>query len=360
MAEHIHFVGLGLIGGSMALGLRDYDYRITGWDQDQEHNDYANDRGLVKEILPPQELPNSLTGIVLATPVPAMPRVVRELQKYVTPEFYTDVGSTKSWLLSRIEQELADEIPFIGAHPMAGSEQSGPKGADPLLFENAICVLTPQSFSSSGLERVRRLWEQLGAIVTEMDPLRHDRVASRVSHLPHIAAASLVHALSELDGYKDDALGLAAGGFRDTTRIAEGEPDLWRDIIHTNRERILESLEAFESLINRFKSAVSSGNPERVEQFLREARAIRREIPEKAKGMMGKLYELRIQAPDRPGVLAEITEEIANQEINITDIEVLKVREGEMGTIKLAFRNQESLKLARQCLESNHRDIQII
>jgi len=360
LAEHIHIVGLGLIGGSMALGLRDHDYRLTGWDQNKDHRNYADDRGFVEEILAPRDLTDSPRGIILATPVPVMPKVVRELQTYVSPEFYTDVGSTKSWLLSRLEDELTDEIPFVGAHPMAGSEQSGPRGADPLLFENAICVLTPKASSSGVLEQVRKLWEELGAIVPEMDPLRHDRVASRVSHLPHIAAACLVHALSELDGYKQDALGLAAGGFRDTTRIAEGEPNLWRDIIHTNRESIVESIETYESLLRRIKSVLSSGDPERVEQFLREARSIRREIPEKAKGMIGKLHELRIQAPDRPGVLAEITGAIANEKINIIDIEVLKVREGEMGTIKLAFRDEHSLKSARECLKSDNTDIQII
>lgn len=361
LAKHIHIVGLGLIGGSIGLGLRDLDYRVTGWDENPDHNELAREKEIVTEIVEPDQLSPEPEGIILAVPVPAMPEIVKKFEaENIRPGFYSDVGSTKSWIIDQLEGILSEGIPFVGAHPMAGSEQSGPAGADPLLFENAICVLTPTSMNDPAIDTVRTLWKDLGALVMEIDPLRHDRVASRVSHLPHIVAASLVHEVADLDGYEKDALPLAAGGFRDTTRIAEGDPDLWRDIIDTNQDCILESLTAYETIINELKSALSEGDGTRIEEFLERARDIRRLIPEKAKGMIGKLHELRLQAPDRPGVLAEITGILGKADINIVDIEVLKVREGEMGTIKLAFRDGETLSNARTCLQKNETGIKII
>lgn len=361
MTERIHIVGLGLIGGSIARGLDGADYRVTGWDQDPSVNERALEEGLVDDVFAPDELPSGIDGVVMAVPVPVMPTIVEIMSEGEhMPDYVTDVGSTKEWLFSRIKDVLPAGTEFVGAHPMAGSEESGLGASDPLLFENAICVVTSRSDESEGLDAVRRLWNRLGAHVMTMEPERHDRVVARVSHLPHITAAALVHGVRQLDDYDEDALPLAAGGFRDTTRVAEGDPDLWRDIFQTNKDRILEALTGYETILNELKSAFSSEKWDAVEKWLSEARETRAEIPSKAKGIIGSLHELRVQAPDRPGILSEVTTILADASINICDIEVLRVREGEMGTIRLAFRRAEELEQARNQLQDEGEDIEII
>jgi len=345
----------------MALGLQGDDYRVTGWDRDSDRNESALEQNVVDDVVAPDRLEDDPFGIVLAVPVPEMPPLVQQITaSSVSPSFFTDVGSTKQWVLRQVDEFLSDDIPFIGAHPMAGSEHSGLEAADPLLFENAICVVTTNRRKHESVDEVTKLWDRLGAHVTIMSPLRHDRIASSVSHLPHVAAASLVHAIRQLDSYREDALALAAGGFRDTTRIADGDPDLWKDILQTNRDEVLRVINDYETILSDLKSHLRDEEWSKLEEWLQKAREIRGEIPEKTKGMIGGLHELRIQAPDRPGILSEVTGILAEESINICDIEVLRVREGETGTIKLAFRRRSECENAQSLLRRRGEEIKII
>jgi prephenate dehydrogenase len=361
LTERIHIVGLGLVGGSMARGLAETDWEVTGWDAESSVRDEALRQEVVADTHPPAKLPEGIDVLVMAVPVPEMPAIVEQIAEGINaPRIITDVGSTKEWLFSRVTSVLPEGTEFVGAHPMAGSEESGFRASDPLLFENAISVVTPSGEDAEAAEVVGDLWERLGAHVMTMDPGRHDRVVARVSHLPHITAAALVHAVRQLSDYEEDALPLAAGGFRDTTRVAEGDPDLWRDIFETNKDRILEALSGYETILNELKSAFSREQWGAVEKWLQEARETRSAIPSKTKGILGGLHELRIQAPDRPGILSEVTGILADASINICDIEVLRVREGEMGTIRLGFRRSRELEQARHHLEQEGEDIEII
>ncbi len=358
---HLHVIGLGLIGGSIAGGLRESPYRVTGWDQSEQHRQGARKRNLVKDVYPPEGLPESVSGVILAIPVPEMIPVAEALlEAEHQPEFITDVGSTKQQVCDAMEDLLPEGLPFLGAHPMAGSEDSGLEASDPILFENAICVITPTDPDHRYLLDVIQIWETLGAHVVEMDPREHDQTVSHVSHLPHLNAAALLQGIRSVENYEETLLPLAAGGFRDTTRVAEGDPDLWRDIFETNSGQVLDAIDNFIDVMEDARSHLEEGNWSGLTEWLDEARTVRDQIPEKTKGLLGTLFELKILAPDEPGILANITGILAEKSINISDIEVLRVREGERGSIRLGFRHREELKQAREVLSEANGDIEII
>ncbi|MFB6347347.1 MAG: prephenate dehydrogenase/arogenate dehydrogenase family protein [bacterium] len=358
---HLHIIGLGLIGGSVAGGLREAPYTVSGWDTEESTRQEALDRELIESVYPPDDLPESVSGVLLAIPVPEMVPVTETLMdSNHLPEFITDVGSTKSWVCDRMKSLLKGEPRFIGAHPMAGSEESGLSAADPILFENAISVITPTVAGEKHLLDVIQIWETLGAHVLEMSPDQHDTAVAHVSHLPHLNAAALLQTIQEVPNSETQALPLAAGGFRDTTRVAEGDPGLWRDIFKTNKDRITSGIENFVDVLKEAKAYIENDEWEEITRWLDEARQTRDEIPEKTKGLLGSLFELKILAPDKPGILAHITGTLAEESINITDIEVLKIREGELGTIRLRFRRQDQLEEARQVLTDTDEEIRII
>ncbi|MGM0380661.1 MAG: prephenate dehydrogenase/arogenate dehydrogenase family protein [bacterium] len=360
-SEWLHIVGLGLIGGSVARGLKENNYKLTGWDKDGESRKKALASGLIEEAFPPEELPSAVDGVLLAVPVPAMVGIVREMINSGgnLPRYITDVGSTKNWIFEKMVEILPEGCSFIGGHPMAGSEKNGLEASDPLLFENAICVLSPgEKENNQEFKSVKKLWEDLGAHIMILDAPTHDRVVARVSHLPHLVAAALVRIAGKK--LKDKTLPLAAGGFRDTTRIAGSDPGLWRDILETNSHRILETITEFQKALAHVESLLTEKNWNGLTDWLEESRELREEIPARTKGLLGSLFELRIQAPDRPGILSEVTGILGEAEINICDIEVLRVREGEKGTIKLAFRRAEEKEEAEQLLQNKARGIEII
>ncbi len=346
----LYLVGLGLIGGSLARGLRDSGWTVRGWDRDPDTREAADRAEVLDGLVPPEELSTDPDLVLLAVPVPAMKDVVDELIE-VLPEsvVWTDVGSTKQWITEFMDRRLPDGHRYVGGHPMAGSEESGFEAGDPLLFENALCVLTGPS-EGPAFERVAGLWDCLGAHVVTMDALLHDRLVGNISHLPHLAAAALLHVLDRLGDHRDEALPLAAGGFRDVTRVAEGDPDLWKDILQTNQPRIVESIRSLRETLREAEELLEEERWDRLADWLEEARGVRREIPEKTKGLLGTLHELRVQAPDRPGILATITTRLGEENINIRDLEVLRVREGELGTLRLAFRDPEDRDRAREVL----------
>jgi prephenate dehydrogenase len=183
----------------------------------------------------------------------------------------TDAGSVKSRIVASLEESLGGR--FIGAHPMAGSEQSGISAARPDLFDGAVCILTPTPESDPGaLGQVRRFWEEVGCRICEMSPGTHDMSVARISHLPHAAAAALVHAALSKN---PEAVSLAGSGYRDTTRVAAGPETLWKEIFLDNREELLSGISDLQVALGVLKNALSCGDGEAVEAFLRKARFLR-------------------------------------------------------------------------------------
>lgn len=347
-------IGVGLIGGSlgMSLGARGIAGEVVGSGSPIESLRLALELGAVERYAAtPAEGVAGADLVIIATPVSVTIPVLLEIMPHLSPgAVVTDVGSVKAGIVREAKNILRPGVSFIGGHPMAGSEQAGVKGADPYLFENAFYVLTPTRHTPpEALEAGKRLAEGVGGRVIEMTPERHDQAVAAVSHLPHLLAAALVNTVLQTPD-SEGILPLAAGGFRDTTRIAAGSPQMWRDIFMANRTQLLEMVGRFRGELDLFERAIEQGRADAIMTRLESARAVRRSLPAKTKGYLPCLFEVLLNVPDQPGIIARFTAYLAQAGINVIDIEILRVREGEGGTIRLGFAGAEEQESAVQVL----------
>ena len=276
----IGFIGLGLIGGSVAKAIRKYypDYNIIAFDKNRETLALAVQDGIIQTACSSIDKNfRECSYIFLCAPVAYNTAYLSQLKDIMSPDcILTDVGSVKTSIHEEITA-LDMEENFIGGHPMAGSEKTGPVHAYADLFRGALCLITPTSVTNSrALMAIEDFWRKIGCLTERLSPEEHDALVCRASHLPHIIAATLVyHAL----GHKPRKLGLlpriCASGFRDTTRVASGSPDMWRDIVLSNRDRIAEELEDYQSTLNRIKKILQEGSAEEIYRFFELARTLR-------------------------------------------------------------------------------------
>lgn len=274
-------IGTGLIGGSLALACREgIAGRVIGLDVDQTHLQRALNLGLVDQA---GALPTGVEGadlVILAVPVGAMTGLVRDIAPYLARGcIVTDVGSVKGDLVTQVEHEIPAGRMYVGGHPIAGTERSGPEAAKAGLFRNSLCVLTPTSRTpKEALEPVTRLWEMVGSRVVLMDPFRHDRIFALVSHLPHVVAYALMRALPDLTEEGEELLRFSAGGLRDFTRIAASDPVMWRDILLWNRKEVLEAIAGFQKMLHRFEEMISTQDEARLTEELQRVKQMRGQL----------------------------------------------------------------------------------
>lgn len=334
-------LGLGLIGGSLGLAWRSRPGgpQVVGFDPDPAARQAALAMGVVDAAA------DSIAGavgradvVVAACPVLKIPAVLREAAAAAPAgSLLTDVGSTKEWVVRELGGALPATVTYIGGHPLAGSEQGGVHAADPYLFENAIYVLTPTSSADPGaVERLSGLVRLTGAIPLILAPAEHDSIVAAVSHLPHLVAAALVNGVARLAETSPAMLGLAAGGFRDTTRVAGGRPELWRDILLSNAPRVAGAVDAFRSALEELAAALARGDGEQLTALLEAARQTRARLRENRKGLLPPHPEFFVHLPDRPGALAHVTSLLSSVGVNIADLELVRIREGEGGTCRVA------------------------
>ena len=290
--------------------------------------------------------------VVLCTPIK---RIIEQLPDVINlarkGALITDVGSTKRVIVENARKVGRDEVYFVGGHPMAGSEKAGVSAADPFLFQNTIYILTPDdSIPKTLYFDLQKLLGQIGARVFELSADVHDCVVAAISHLPQILATSLVEMVGRMNEEGDGQfLPLAAGGFRDLTRIASSPFNpVWQDICSTNADSIRDLIDHFVDVLNDVKIRVGDQSLQLNFDYANKVRAT---IPRDAKGFLHTLHEIFVVAEDQPGVIAEIAQALALKNLNISDIEVMKVREGEGGTIRLGF---DSAKIAHKSLEVLH------
>ena len=332
-------VGTGLIGGSIALGLRRRGWHVSGLDVDAGHAREALEREAVDAVGddPDAEI------VFVAVPATSVARVVRDL--LADPGRRPDaVVSDVSGVKTAIGTE-ADDPRCVGGHPMAGSEQIGLHGADPDLFEGAVGVLTPTPATDlEAFDRLKGVVMSLGADVLVLSAEAHDRLVAVGSHVPHLVAASLMNAASAGAEQDGALLRLAAGGFRDMTRVAAGHPGIWPDICAENATAIVAALDALVGDLSTIRDRVAAHDRAGVLGVLQTASAARRNLPARI-ARPEHLAELRIPVPDRAGVLAEITSLAADAGIGIYDIEIAHSAEGPRGVLILivAGANAETL-----------------
>ncbi len=348
MFNRIVIVGVGLIGGSLGLAIRrkNKDIKVIGVSSGVAVKK-ALDMGAITDGYSYKELEDAVSGadlVFLCTPIHRIRELLTLLSSSKPGVLITDVGSTKSVITCHAESVLPAGVHFIGGHPMTGSEKSGVNAADPFLFQNAIYVLCPTKRVTEELVKgLSDFLSGIGARVVIMDAEIHDHIAAAVSHLPQMIAVTLVNMVGETTSDSAPHLQLAAGGFRDMTRIASSPFVMWDDICKTNVNAIKEAVDLFVKHLLKLRERIGTEN---LKKDFEKANAIRKNIPKDTKGFMSTLYEVLVVVQDKPGVIAQIATELARLNINIKDIEVLKVREWEGGTLRLAFDlEKEALKV---------------
>ena len=271
--ETVAIVGPGLVGGSLGIALRARGLagRVVGVGRREASLQEALAVGAVDEVtLDVREGVRAADLVVLATPISAFGRVMRDAADAMKGgALLTDVASTKQQVIQTITRALEGrpDVAYVPTHPMAGGERRGAGNAEADLFERSVCILTPLPHNRQpDLDRIRALWAAVGAKVHTMSPSEHDRLVARISHLPHLAAAALLRAIEAEEG------ALAGGGLMDTTRIASGDPALWRDICETNPSEISAALDAYIEILERIHGMIASGDFGGVQSLLCEAK----------------------------------------------------------------------------------------
>jgi prephenate dehydrogenase len=258
--KKVVIVGVGLIGGSIALGLkrRRAANKVVGVFHRKASLDFAIRSKVVDEaILGLRNRFDDADVVIVATPVLKSVEIIKKVSRLIRPDcIITDVGSTKRYIVKEVEKSLLNSVRFVGAHPLAGHHLRGISAASERLFERSVCILTPSRNSDAeALRRIRQMWESLGAEVRLLGPSQHDLILAFTSHLPHIVTISLVDAIDRR------FFPFAASGLKDTTRITLSDPSLWTDVCLTNREMILDSLNKFATSLKKMSNVISCADP---------------------------------------------------------------------------------------------------
>ena len=330
MAKTIYIAGLGLIGASMALGIkRDHpDYEILGYNRSQASRDIALERGMIERATDDFASFAPLADVIILTlPIKQTIAFIKELANFDLKEgvIISDAGSTKSAIVATAEKCFADKsVRFVGAHPMAGSHKTGAASADVNLFENAYYIFTPSSLTTSDtLEEMRDLLSGLHARFIEIDAEEHE-MARR----------------------------FAAGGFRDMTRIAESEPGMWTSILLSNRDTIIERIEDFKGRLDEIGQAISKGDENQIWRFFNQACEQRQAMEIHKRGGVDSSFDLYVDVPDEEDVILRILEllrgtSLVNIHINEEN------REDVHGILQISFKNAQDLKRAEQVITEN-------
>lgn len=357
MKKKVLLIGVGLIGGSIALAIKKEHsgMMIIGHDKNEENCRLAQKMNIIDAIAENwEESAPSCDFIILACPVETVEEKIAQLEKLTLKNdvIITDVGSTKATIMKKAAC-LQGSATFIGGHPMAGSHKSGPGSARAHLFENAYYVLTPDK-DGKGLNELKELLMGTGANFVEMEPEEHDLVTGIVSHLPHVIATSLVRQVETHAKDNEWVKWLAAGGFRDITRIASSSPEMWRDVVKHNQASILTLLNEWMEEMHHVKEMVMQGEKNELFHYFAGAKNFRDTLPVRAKGAIDSFYDLYVDVLDKPGVISHVTTILARQNISLTNIRILEVREDVLGVLRISFQTEEDRKKARVCLESHN------
>ncbi len=355
--KNISIVGLGLMGGSFALALKNKnpDYLITGYDLDQNSVEKALAAKAIDLVAGNlREAAAEAQLLVIALPINSYEQIFKEIKNYLNPNtIITDLGSVKMQAVALADRLLPEEITFIGGHPMTGSERSGFKAATPFLYENAYYFLTPRNNTSlDAIKKLETIIKSLGAYIIHLTPADHDLIVSRISHLPHIIAVTLVNFMDQNKGIP--YLPFVGGGFRDSTRIAASNPEMWREILMANKNEIISGINSFQLLLDKFKEFMTQDQTEHILQFLENAKLIRDSIPHQGKGYVEQLFEVVVAIEDKPGSIAKLTQLISSNNINIKEIEILHSRQNEGGALRLAFEAREDQQSVLELLQREH------
>lgn len=342
----IGFIGLGLIGGSIAKAVRRYfpGYDILAFDKNRETLALAVQEGTIHTAC--SSIDDNFRGcdyIFLCAPVSYNTAYLSQLKNMIDQDcILTDVGSVKTSIHEEVIA-LGMEENFIGGHPMAGSEKSGFVNSKAHLIENAYYILTPSAkVSDEKVEKYRNFVEALKALPVILDYREHDRITGTISHLPHIIASVLVNFVHDTDTEDELMKALAAGGFKDITRIASSSPVMWQQICLKNRDNISRILGNYIDALGRAKSLIDSGSEEGLYTMFEESKDYRDSMPNSSAGPIKKQFALYCDIIDEAGGIATIATILASSGISIKNIGIIHNREFEEGVLRIEFYDESS------------------
>jgi prephenate dehydrogenase len=357
----IGFIGFGLIGGSIARSLKainpnntiiayNYHKNTLGKGLEEALNDHILDHVY-------QDLSVGFSNcdiIFLCAPVLKNIAYLNQLRDIIQPDcILTDVGSVKSNIHTEVEK-LGLSSQFIGGHPMAGSEKTGYENSQEKLLENAYYILTPTNdVKPEKIETLYGLVKEIGAIPLLLDSREHDDITAAISHVPHIIAAGLVNLVKDSDDSKEKMRTLAAGGFKDITRIASSSPIMWQNICLTNTASIQKFLERYIKVLENLNASLSNRDEDYLYHFFEEAGEYRNSIPNKT-GMMQKVYEIYLDIIDEAGAIATIATLLATNNISIKNIGIIHNREFQEGVLRIEFYEEAATRKAVDLLKNYH------
>ena len=357
MSLTIGFVGLGLIGGSIAKGLKrkDDSYHIIAYNRNRDVLLQAKLEGTIDEMA--DDIGESFSScdiIFLCAPVHVNAAHMAKLKPYLKESaILTDVGSTKTEIME-IAASLGLQKQFIGGHPMAGSERSGYSYSSDHLVENAYYIITP--FPETHAKKQQRLVDLvygLMAIPMVMDADEHDKIVATVSHVPHLVAFALVNQLKSSDDEDNTMKSIAAGGFKDITRIASSSPDMWEQICMSNRKAIDEVLSDYIARLEDIRRLIDDGNSAALKKLILDVGNYRTTMDSRPLGVLKREFSIYVDVVDRPGAIAAVINILAIHQINLKNLGVLYNREYEENVFKIDFYDAAACDRAEEVLKKN-------
>ncbi|MEQ8235359.1 MAG: prephenate dehydrogenase [Syntrophomonadaceae bacterium] len=348
--KRIAIIGLGVVGASLGMALRSSrpELEVLGRDNIPATEEKAVEMAAISRRLSNEDL-SGCDVVFIATPLRIIPLVLEGIADQLSPgTIVTDVGSVKGWVMDQFSRCLPSHICAIGGHPLAGSDRSGVTGADKYLLQNAVYVLTPSAPSlEAEVLQLRSLLNETGAQVMIMSPEQHDQMVAQVSHLPHIAAACLMNNLQK----QPSALRLAAGGLRDTTRIAASNPELWEDILLLNRESVVREVDGLIGQLQLYRQAIQEQAGSQLCQYLTAAQQMRKNLPTLRPRLLTSA-DIVVIVPDKPGIIGILGNILGSVGVNINDIQIMNVRDENEGSIRLGV-PQTQVQTALEVLKAN-------
>ncbi len=343
------FIGLGLIGGSIAKALRLTfpGCTIIAYDRDFTALALARE-DVVDEVWNGVDDAFSRCDIIfLCTPVDYNAGYLEQLKKIKKDScIITDVGSVKK-TIHDVVSELNLGDCFIGGHPMAGSEHSGYAASSAGLLENAYYILTPgDSVSYTNVEKMQTLIKSIGAIPIVMTQEKHDKVTAAISHLPHMAAYALVNLIAQSDDEQETMKIIAAGGFKDITRIASSSAVMWQQICGENKEELIAFMNAYIDTLSSLRDEIADENASYLLNYFKEAKDYRDSFDDVISGPIKRSYRVAVSIPDEAGIIAKISGMFAKDGINLKNMGIVHNREFEEGVLRIEFYDEASLKQA--------------
>jgi prephenate dehydrogenase len=334
--SRIAILGTGLIGTSIALAAFRAGIEVAGWDADGDVLARAGSSGSLTAAATLEEAVRGADLVVVSTPIGAVAEVAAAALTAAPDAVVTDAASIKSRIVDDLEALAGDESRrFVAAHPMGGSERSGPEHASASVVDGIVWVIAPtERTDQHAVALVDGFVRRIGAHPVHLTPERHDRLVAFVSHLPQVASTSLMGLAVTEEVDEPDLLLLAAGGFRDLTRLAASNPSLWSDILLGNRDQIADAIDLFTTRLHELRAQILRGRAADVERTFDDAKQARLRLATKPQVRSG-VAVLQVEIPDEPGALARITRVLGEGEVNIEDLQIVHSPEGGRGTVHL-------------------------